>query len=79
MVHKNNDGRSILAQLSKVSGNRGLVTLTFWWNNTITMTDAFGNNKKWPHPTRQSLRAEYKARTEKGWQPVGGKVTVKQA
>ena len=76
MINKNQDGPSILAQLTRVMDQRGLVTLTFWWNNTITMTDAFGNCKKWVHPTREAMRAQYKVMIEKGYQPVASKVTV---
>ena len=75
-IHKNNRGPSILAQLTKVCGKRGLVTVTFWWNNTTTQMDAFGNTKKFVFDGREPMRAAYRSLVQAGYEPVGGKVTV---
>ena len=69
-IHKNNQGSSILAQMTKVMKNRGIVTLTFWWNNTITQIDGFGNHKKWTHSSREAMRSVYRDMLSNGWTPV---------
>ena len=60
-------GPSILAQMTKIMKNRGVVILTFWWDNTITQTDGFGNHKKWAHDSRESMRAVYRDMLANGW------------
>ena len=70
MIHKNDNGPSILAQLSKVMSNRGMVVFTFWWNNTATCMDAFGNNKKFAYANRQEMRDAYASLVTKGYVAV---------
>ena len=69
-IYKNPNGKSILSQLSKVMKNRGLVTVTFWWNNTATTHDAFGNDSKFVHPSREAMRMAYRGLVEAGYAPV---------
>ena len=67
---KNQDGKSILAQVSKVVKNRGLVVVTFWWNNTATSMDGFGNMSRFVHADREAMRVAYRGLVEAGYAPV---------
>ena len=75
-VHKNTTGKSLLCQLTKVMKNRGLVVISFWWNNTTTMTDSFGYERKWVHPNRETMREVYSGLISKGYTPVTQETTV---
>ena len=64
------EGKSILAQVTKNMKDRGVVIYTFWWNNTATRIDAFGNYKKFSYRNRQEMRNAYASLKAGGYEAV---------
>ena len=64
------EGKSILAQVTKDMRDRGVVIYTFWWNNTATRIDAFGNYKKFTYRNRQEMRGAYASLKAAGYAAV---------
>ena len=64
------EGKSILAQVTKNMRDRGVVIYTFWWNNTATRIDAFGNYKKFYYNSREEMRNAYRHLMVAGYEAV---------
>lgn len=70
-IHKAPKGKSIRAQLSKVSSTRGIIVYTYWWNNTVTRMDGFGGQtRKWVFSSLEEQRDSYRKLESQGYSRV---------
>ena len=70
-VYKAPAGKSIRAQLTKVSKARGIIVYTFWWNNTVTKMDGFsGQHQKLVFPNVEAARQSFRELEAQGYTRV---------
>jgi len=70
-IHKATTGKSIRAQLTKVSPTRGIIVYTYWWNNTVTKMDGFsGQTKKWVFANVAEARESFRQVEAQGYTRV---------
>jgi len=69
-INKATTGKSIRAQLTKMTTNRGIIVYTFWWNNVVTRMDAFGNTKKWVFANVEEARESFRQVESQGYTRV---------